>query len=170
MDMASCFSSAEEREATRRSFEIDQYLKEEKTELLKETKILLLGPSESGKSTFWKQIHNLHGSEEHRLQLRSAIYCTVLDGMVEAIRCMKRIQIRFQYPRNKQKCSVFEDWHHNLHKRVTDVEFSPYVEPLMSLWEDEGVQEAVRRADLHTPVSTACSFIIGMQVYLKRTA
>ena len=169
--MASCFSSAEEREATRRSFEIDQHLKEEKTELLKQTKILLLGPSESGKSTFWKlTFHDLHGSEEQgRLQLRSAIYCTVLDGMVEAIRCMKRIQIRFQYPRNKQKCSVFKDWpHHNLHKCVTDVEFSPYVEPLMSLWEDEGIQEAVRRADLHTPVSTACSFI--MQVHLKRTA
>ena len=151
INMACCFASAElEREATRRSIEIDQYLEREKIRLPKQTKILLLGPSESGKSSFWRQMRIIYGeaySEEERRQLTSAVYCTVLDGTRETIWCMKGFQIPFQYPENEQKCSVLKDWRHKQYV-TRDVEFSPYVEPLMSLWKDEGVQEAVKRADL----------------------
>ena len=164
--MTCCFASAEEREATHRSREIDRYLEKESKKPANQLKLLLLGGHESGKSTFWKQIRILYGkgySEEDRLQLRSYIYHTVLNGMREVIRCVRKFQIPFQYPESEQN-QMFEDWSCD----NTDVEFSPYVEPLMSLWRDQGIQEAVKRTTDYTSVSdiiTSLTYTISLIQY-----
>ena len=157
LNMAWCFASAEERAATRRSRDIDRYLKREKKRAESQLKILLLGPDESGKSMFWKQMRILYGggwSEEHRLQQRPVIYSIVLNGMKEVLWCLKQFCIPLENPENEQNCSVFEDlrdW--SGCDITTDVSFSSYVGPLVSLWRDQGIQEAAKRAGLYTLVS-----------------
>ena len=155
--MAWCFASAEERAATRRSRDIDLYLKREEKRAASQRKILLLGPDESGKSMFLKQMQFLYGggwSEEHRLQQRTVIYSTVLNGMKEVLWCLKQFRIPLENPKNKQNCSVFEDLRDRSDCGITtDVGFSSYVGPLVSLWRDQGIQEATKRARLYTLVS-----------------
>lgn len=155
--MAWCFASAEERAATRRSRDIDRYLERERKRAASQQKILLLGPDESGKSAFWTQMRILYGegwSEEDRLQQRPVVYSTVLNGMKEVLRCLKQFRIPFENPENEQNCSVFEDWHDRSGCGITtDVGFSSYVGPLVSLWRDQGIQEAAKRARLYTLVS-----------------
>jgi hypothetical protein len=95
----------------------------------------------------------LYGGEEGRLQQRPIIYSTVLNGMKEVLRCLKEFHIPFQNPENEQNCSKFEDWRDRSGRGITtDASFSSYVEPLMSLWRDQGVQKAANRAGLHTLV------------------
>jgi hypothetical protein len=157
MAFCTCIASAEERAATRRSRDIDRYLESERKQAARQSKIrrlLLLGSDESEKSEFWMQMRFLYGrrySEEDRLQQRPIIYSTVLNGMKEVLRCLKEFHIPFQNPKNEQNCSKFEDW--SGRGITTDASFSSYVEPLMSLWRDQGVQEAANRAGLYTLVS-----------------
>ena len=160
--MACCFASAEEREATRRSKEIDRYLAKEEKRVSREVKILLLGSNGSGKSTFLKQMRILYGrgySEEERLQLRPVVYDTILGGVKNLIYHRKQYQIPFQYSENEQKCQMLEDlcatkYHHC---GITDVEFSPIVELLMSLWRDDTIQETVKKTDYHNQVGLSCT-------------
>lgn len=154
-----CYASAERRAATRRSREIDRYLKMEKRRADSQLKILLLGSDESGKSAFWKQMQILYGerydSEETRLQQRPVVYSIILRGMQEVIWRLKEFHIPFEHPENEQNCSVFKDWHdwHAGDGITADVWVSSYVEPLMSLWRDKGVQEAAEKAELYNLVS-----------------
>lgn len=70
-----------EREARRRSREIDAMLARERRSVRRLVKILLLGAGESGKSTFLKQMRIIHGREFDQkalLEFRATIYENVL--------------------------------------------------------------------------------------------
>ena len=162
-NMACCFASAEERAATRRSKEIDRYLAKERKRGPTSAKILLLGAHGSGKSTFLKQMRLFYGrgyTEEDRLQLRPVVYGAILRGMEELIRCQKQFQIPFQHSENVQNCQMFKEWCATADHfcGVTDVEFSPIVKRLMTLWRDEGIQETVKRANNYNLVGNVFYF------------
>ena len=154
-----CFASPEEKEATRRSKEIDRYLERERLRCWREVKILLLGASGSGKSTFLKQMRILHGkgyTEENRLRFRPDIYATILNGMRDVIQYLKEHQILLQDSQNEKNCQAFSDLWHGVSHGLTDVEFcSTYVKPLMSLWRDQGIQAAVEEANQYYLVGVA---------------
>ena len=145
-----CCTSAEEKAALRRSKEIDRYLKEDKTRMSKEMWILVLGANGSGKSTFVKQMRILYGdgySEQDRLDLRPSIYATILNGMRRTlIKSRQWLQIPLQNPQNEQNCQVLLGYSGFMEANFTDTEFSPYVEPLIALWKDEGIQATVKRS------------------------
>lgn len=70
-----------EREAKRRSREIDSMLKRERRSIRRLVKILLLGAGESGKSTFLKQMRIIHGKEFDQkalLDFRDTIFENVI--------------------------------------------------------------------------------------------
>ncbi|XP_071426868.1 guanine nucleotide-binding protein subunit alpha-12 isoform X2 [Pithys albifrons albifrons] len=72
-----------EREARRRSREIDAMLARERRAVRRLVKILLLGAGESGKSTFLKQMRIIHGREFDQkalLEFRATIYENILKG------------------------------------------------------------------------------------------
>ncbi|XP_061455396.1 guanine nucleotide-binding protein subunit alpha-12 isoform X2 [Rhineura floridana] len=72
-----------EREARRRSREIDAMLARERRSVRRLVKILLLGAGESGKSTFLKQMRIIHGREFDQkalLEFRATIYENILKG------------------------------------------------------------------------------------------
>lgn len=71
----------QEREARRRSREIDAMLARERRAVRRLVKILLLGAGESGKSTFLKQMRIINGQEFDQkalLDFRDTIYENVL--------------------------------------------------------------------------------------------
>jgi len=73
--------AAQEREARRRSREIDAMLARERRSVRRLVKILLLGAGESGKSTFLKQMRIINGQEFGKkalLDFRDTIYENIL--------------------------------------------------------------------------------------------
>lgn len=73
--------AAQEREAKRRSREIDAMLARERRAVRRLVKILLLGAGESGKSTFLKQMRIINGQEFDQkalLDFRDTIYENIL--------------------------------------------------------------------------------------------
>ena len=99
--MAICCMSEVEKEALRRSKQIDRQLAQEKKSLKQEIKILLLGAGESGKSTFLKQMRIIHGndySEQDRLDFRPTIYHNILKGVKILVEARKRLQIPLENP------------------------------------------------------------------------
>lgn len=129
-----------EKEAIRRSKEIDKQLRSEREQL--DGKILLLGQSESGKSTFIKQMCFLHQpgwfSDENRLSYRDVICCNTVVAMRSLI---KIVETPLSNPKNQE------------HKEmIMDVdEYDPGFEFLLqnaqalkSLWEDESIQAALQ--------------------------
>ncbi|KAL7404391.1 hypothetical protein ABVT39_014036 [Epinephelus coioides] len=75
--------AAQEREARRRSREIDAMLARERRAVRRLVKILLLGAGESGKSTFLKQMRIINGQEFDKkalLDFRDTIYENILKS------------------------------------------------------------------------------------------
>jgi len=69
---------------------IEQTLKEHKSDEYKVKKLLLLGAGGSGKSTFFKQLRNLHGSglkENEKNVYKVIIYSNILSGMASLLEC-----------------------------------------------------------------------------------
>lgn len=74
-------AAKKEREAKRRSREIDAMLARERRAVRRLVKILLLGAGESGKSTFLKQMRIINGQEFDQkalLDFRDTIYDNIL--------------------------------------------------------------------------------------------
>lgn len=77
----------QEREAKRRSREIDAMLARERRSVRRLVKILLLGAGESGKSTFLKQMRIIHGQEFDKkalLDFRDTIFENIIKVSFEA--------------------------------------------------------------------------------------
>jgi ABC-type phosphate/phosphonate transport system ATPase subunit len=77
--------SNEERLQAQKSARIDRELAAFKTHFRSTQKIVLLGTGESGKSTFLKQMHIIHGdgfSQEQIISYRTQIYENVLKGLI----------------------------------------------------------------------------------------
>ncbi|XP_038838083.1 BRCA1-associated ATM activator 1-like [Salvelinus namaycush] len=76
--------AVQEREARRRSREIDSMLARERRAVRRLVKILLLGAGESGKSTFLKQMRIINGKEFDKkalLDFRDTIFENIIKGM-----------------------------------------------------------------------------------------
>ena len=146
--MAICCMSEVEKEALRRSKQIDRQLAQEKKSLKQEIKILLLGAGESGKSTFLKQMRIIHGndySEQDRLDFRPTIYHNILKGVKILVEARKRLQIPLENPKNEEFGKQIASYHRD-HELMPD-EFHPYVPALASLWKDSGIQVTVKRSN-----------------------
>ncbi|XP_032482564.1 guanine nucleotide-binding protein subunit alpha-15 isoform X1 [Phocoena sinus] len=94
----------DEKSAARIDQEINKILLEQKKRDRGELKLLLLGPGESGKSTFIKQMRIIHGagySEEERKSFRSLVYQNIFVSMQTMIEAMERLQIPFSWPESK---------------------------------------------------------------------
>lgn len=147
----SCFLSEEEKEAERKSKAIDRQMKlqDKEKDWRREMKVLLLGAGESGKSTFLKQMRIIHGedySDGDRLEFRPLIYHNMLKGMKVLVEACRRLQIPLSDPENETKGDFVISGYQNS-QELSPQEFSPYVEPLKSLWKDEGIQATLARSN-----------------------
>uniref|UniRef100_A0AC11ES40 G protein subunit alpha 15 n=1 Tax=Ovis aries TaxID=9940 RepID=A0AC11ES40_SHEEP len=139
----------DEKSAARIDQEINKILLEQKKRDRGELKLLLLGPGESGKSTFIKQMRIIHGagySEEDRKNFRPLVYQNIFISMRTMIEAMERLQIPFSWPESKHHASVImsQDPY-----KVTKFE-KRHAVAMKWLWEDSGIRACYeRRREFH---------------------
>uniref|UniRef100_A0A3P8X5H2 G protein subunit alpha 12 n=1 Tax=Cynoglossus semilaevis TaxID=244447 RepID=A0A3P8X5H2_CYNSE len=144
--------AAQEREARRRSREIDAMLARERRAVRRLVKILLLGAGESGKSTFLKQMRIINGQEFDQkalLDFRDTIYENILKGTRVLVDARDKLGIGWQSCENEKQGMLVMSWEGRVGAPgVEPSEFQLYVTALCALWADAGIQEAyARRAE-----------------------
>ncbi|XP_054459981.1 guanine nucleotide-binding protein subunit alpha-12a [Anoplopoma fimbria] len=141
--------AAQEREARRRSREIDAMLARERRAVRRLVKILLLGAGESGKSTFLKQMRIINGQEFDKkalLDFRDTIYENLLKGMRVLVDARDKLGISWQSCENEKQGMLVMSWEGRVGgSGVEPSEFQLYVMALSALWADAGIQEAYAR-------------------------
>lgn len=141
--------AAQEREARRRSREIDAMLARERRAVRRLVKILLLGAGESGKSTFLKQMRIINGQEFDKkalLDFRDTIYENILKGMRVLVDARDKLGIGWQSCENEKQGMLVMSWEGRVGgSGVEPSEFQLYVMALNALWADAGIQEAYTR-------------------------
>ncbi|XP_028257472.1 guanine nucleotide-binding protein subunit alpha-12a [Parambassis ranga] len=141
--------AAQEREARRRSREIDAMIARERRAVRRLVKILLLGAGESGKSTFLKQMRIINGQEFDQkalLDFRDTIYENILKGMRVLVDARDKLGISWQSCENEKQGMLVMSWEGRVGATgVEPSEFQLYVMALSALWADAGIQQAYAR-------------------------
>ncbi|KAJ3583688.1 hypothetical protein NHX12_015879, partial [Muraenolepis orangiensis] len=141
--------AAQEREARRRSREIDAMLARERRAVRRLVKILLLGAGESGKSTFLKQMRIINGKEFDKkalLGFRDTIYENIIKGMRVLVDARDKLGIGWQCGENEKQGMLVMSWEGRGGAPGVDPgEFQLYVVALGALWADAGIQGAYSR-------------------------
>ncbi|KAF4115863.1 guanine nucleotide-binding protein subunit alpha-12a [Onychostoma macrolepis] len=137
-----------EREAKRRSREIDSMLARERRSVRRLVKILLLGAGESGKSTFLKQMRIIHGKEFDQkalLDFRDTIFENVIKGMRVLVDARDKLGVLWQNSENEKHGMFVMSFENKAGMPVEPCTFQLYVPALQALWNDSGIQEAYGR-------------------------
>ncbi|KAJ8251128.1 hypothetical protein GJAV_G00217590 [Gymnothorax javanicus] len=138
----------QEREAKRRSREIDAMLARERRAIRRLVKILLLGAGESGKSTFLKQMRIIHGKEFDQkalLDFRDTIFENILKGMRVLVDARDKLGIAWQKLENEKHGMFVMSFESKAGVPVEPCTFQLYVPALRALWWDASIQEAYGR-------------------------
>ena len=145
MAVCKCFLNPEEAEALRQSQRIDRSLEQEKDQFKRQIKILLLGAGESGKSTFLKQMRIIHGqsyTDNDRLDFRFIIYHNIIKNMKVLVEAQRNFNISLSDPTKEELCDVLASYRTG---NLMPEQFSLYADPLIGLWQDEGIQKTFDR-------------------------
>ncbi|XP_036168454.1 guanine nucleotide-binding protein subunit alpha-12 isoform X4 [Myotis myotis] len=137
-----------EREARRRSRDIDAGLARERRAVRRLVKILLLGAGESGKSTFLKQMRIIHGREFDQkalLEFRDTIFDNILKGSKVLVDARDKLGIPWQHSENEKHGMFLMAFENKAGLPVEPATFQLYVPALSALWGDSGIREAFRR-------------------------
>ncbi|XP_017558690.1 guanine nucleotide-binding protein subunit alpha-12a [Pygocentrus nattereri] len=138
----------QEREAKRRSREIDAMLARERRSVRRLVKILLLGAGESGKSTFLKQMRIIHGREFDQkalLDFRDTIFENIIKGMRVLVDARDKLGVPWQNSENEKHGMFVMSFENKAGLPVEPCTFQLYVPALQALWGDSGIQEAYGR-------------------------
>ncbi|XP_051988777.1 guanine nucleotide-binding protein subunit alpha-12 [Xyrauchen texanus] len=138
----------QEREAKRRSREIDAMLARERRSVRRLVKILLLGAGESGKSTFLKQMRIIHGKEFDQkalLDFRDTIFENIIKGMRVLVDARDKLGLPWQNSENEKHGMFVMSFENKAGMPVEPCTFQLYVPALQALWNDSGIQEAYGR-------------------------
>ncbi|XP_065109992.1 guanine nucleotide-binding protein subunit alpha-12-like [Paramisgurnus dabryanus] len=131
----------QEREARRSSRDIDVMLKRTSQEPVA---ILVLGISQSGKSTFIKQMRIINGpefSQQELIDFRRTVYQNIIEGLQELVVKKTKMGIPWENSANETHEMLVmsvESWNMNLEPHT----FQGFVTAINSLWNDSGIQEA----------------------------
>ena len=135
-----CTASSTEQQAVVVSNKIDEELKKDRKQGRKEKKILLLGASESGRSTMVKQmqiIHNGGYSVEECKEYRPIVYANTIQSLFTILQEMKKLEIEFSNKSRLQDVKMFCEITGNSVEEEITYELG---EIMVRLWHDEGLQ------------------------------
>lgn len=160
--MKCCASSDELKEQRRISNEIDQQLRRERRESMRERKLLLLGTGESGKSTFIKQMRIIHGNgysaDDKRLFIK-LVYQNISMAMRSMIQAMNLLQIQYNDEKNLENAKLILK--HDF-EAATTLE-SSCMNAIKELWADTGIQECYERRREYQLIDSAKYYLSDIE-------
>ncbi|KAI0063228.1 heterotrimeric G protein alpha subunit 4 [Artomyces pyxidatus] len=126
--------------------EAEKSLREARTKLSSQVKVLLLGSGDSGKSTILKQmrlIHRIPFSSQEVESYRQLVFNNLTHGLKYLLDSMEDMDLEVS-PEDLEHIEVIENA-----SDLRDGEVFPteYYEPLKALWNDPGVQKAWERGN-----------------------
>ncbi|CAG8735521.1 12502_t:CDS:2 [Acaulospora morrowiae] len=131
-----------EKQARKHSEAIDKQLKAEKEEMEKrrDSKLLLLGSSESGKTTVLKQLKIIHGKglEGERQQYRRIVHINTLTAMKALVNALPSLE----YTPDPIQAAIRDN---KLDDDAFDL-FHEHVDSIKSLWEDPAIKNCFSSA------------------------
>ncbi|KAJ3155593.1 guanine nucleotide-binding protein subunit alpha [Geranomyces variabilis] len=168
--MADEDSPATRRRARAHSNEIDAQIKKDAAAKRddKSSKILLLGSGDSGKTTVLKQMKILHGagfSAAERAGYKRIIAQNILESMKALVEALEPLDLELSNPELKP-----------IAKKVLKYEFpqsesapplsDEIVQAIKALWQDVGIQEALRNANQFFIQDTAEHFLMDVDKFV----
>ena len=150
-----------------RSIEIEEELRKYKSQLLKEKKILLLGPGESGKSTVFKQMKIIQddgGFTKEELQgFRHIVHANCISQMRVLVQAAARQRQPFQNQNNVNLAAELLQLPTAGHVWTPDVGKS-----IKALWNDSGIRAVYSMAgSLYQLNDTADYFFDSIDRYMQ---
>lgn len=134
---------------------IDAELHKQHRHTKKTFNVLLLGPGNSGKSTFLKQVKFLNGdkfSDEEKDIVKKSIYSNIISGMQVLFDAAVKLKIDFE---NKE-CLNYGKMLQSIpisNEEITADDFQNYSKLIKLLWEDSGIKTAYKSRHLFILVS-----------------
>ncbi|CAG9806756.1 unnamed protein product [Chironomus riparius] len=160
--MGCSFSSEELKEQRRINNEINQQIRRERRESMRERKLLLLGTGESGKSTFIKQMRIIHGSgysDDDKRSFIKLIYQNISMAMQSMIHAMESLKIEYSDEKNIEKAQQILS--HDL-TPAQNVQLS-LMSSIKELWADAGIQECYERRREYQLIDSAKYYLNDLE-------
>ncbi|OBZ91358.1 Guanine nucleotide-binding protein subunit alpha [Choanephora cucurbitarum] len=126
-----------------RNKEIDQQIRQDKSEMRKEIKLLMLGAGESGKSTVLKQMKLIHEGDyslEEKELYKKVVYCNIVQSMRVILSAMQEMDIQLE-DEEAEKCRESID---TLPMQVQSLSEEQF-DALKILWQDHNLKSVLRR-------------------------
>ncbi|KAI9311479.1 guanine nucleotide binding protein, alpha subunit [Dichotomocladium elegans] len=134
-------------QSSSRNKAIEKQIKQDRKRMNREVKILLLGAGDSGKSTILKQMRLIHASgftQPEREAFRVVVFGNIISTMQILLESMSDLKLTLRNEHNRAHICLFE----NPPTVRQGMAFpTQYLEPLKSLWADDGIQETFRRGN-----------------------
>ncbi|WPH02470.1 Hypothetical protein R9X50_00533400 [Acrodontium crateriforme] len=143
-----CFGSSKNEDPdAQKNREIEKQLREDQKRLQKEVKLLLLGAGESGKSTVLKQMRLIHTkgfSQSERKQWKVTIFQNLVHAFQVVFGAMEEQEVDFANDHNIRFAELIA-----ADPEIGTEEAMPLdcLQAFKSLWNDEGVQVAIRKGN-----------------------
>ncbi|XP_017123519.1 G protein alpha q subunit-like [Drosophila elegans] len=149
-----CRMTEEAREQRRINDEIERQLRMDKRNSRRELKLLILGPGESGKSTFIKQMRIIHAKGFSPNEVRGYIklvYQNIFMAMQSMIKAMDKLDISYAHEDHIKLADLVMSIPYEKVETFED----PYVSAIKRLWGDAGIQKCYdRRSEYQLTDST----------------
>jgi len=145
--MGLCYSPDYNSNAAKRSREIDIQLRAIKQKKKKDSKILLLGPGESGKSTVFKQLKIIQDNggftDEERKTFTHVVHSNCISQMRVLVQAATKAAVNFADPENEKRAAdlLALTSPHGGNLWTTEIG-----ESIKSLWEDVAIRSVLPQA------------------------
>ncbi|KAJ3306069.1 hypothetical protein HDV03_000606 [Kappamyces sp. JEL0829] len=138
--------------------DVDAFLKEEKTAFRKaalEPKLLILGTSDSGKSTLVKQMKILHGGgfgEHEKEMCKKKIVDGIFNAILRLLSMIDEFELRHLSEKHKEVIQFATEWRENSNHLAITPEI---IQKCIGAWSDSHVQHAYEHKAHHLPDTTS---------------
>lgn len=152
--------SGADKESLKRTKEIDHALQKQAKMLREEVKLLLLGPGESGKSTFFKQmkiIQNNGGYTEDELaSFKYIVFGNCITQMKVIVNAAAKLNIDMESPENRERAERIAKL-----PAAGDAWSASVGEDIKMLWQDKGIQATYAQKDKHYQLNDSAAYFFS---------
>lgn len=168
-----CFSAAkstpEDKDAQKKSKEIDALLTQERKKINEEIKLLLLGPGESGKSTFFKQMKIIQKDGGYSKDEKEQYRFIIIGNCITQMKVLVNASMKFGYellpesrgPAERITSLPTQTDAYRPRENLSDCEL---------LWKDKAIKDAYTRRDVDFQLNDSVQYFFDRLHIFKEDA